>query len=360
MQVRVFSAPRLHEALALVRKELGPEAVVLDHLEGVDEKGNKLWHVHAALDRSESSQQVDVAAAKTPEVSEEATKKALLEDRKVEASMLRLERIVEGLGRKEVDSLRKTLDDTESKEAFDHLVHLGVAPSYAFDLAHAYGHHLPIGGNTLRWAARITPRKKTAVVLLAGPSGAGKTLLAAKLATHYSMRGVRVGLMTCDTVRMGGSDVLAAYAGVLGAPFAMLRTPDDVSKGLLMMKTAQLVLIDTEGWNIHHPAALKRQSIIWDKLPCTHRILVMPANMDEADGLNMLAEADAMQMTELAFTKLDETSRPGKVINWAMISKLGLSYGGFGVDVPGHMGWLTPQSLTAFLESQRQRSKEAS
>jgi len=357
MQVRVFSASRLHEALALVRKELGPDAVVMDHMEGVDSQGNKLWHVHAALDSNPESPVSQTSRQKKADKDGDGSS---VDVRKVEASMQRLERIVEGLGRKESESLRKTMDDKPSLEAFDHLVKLGVAPSYAFDLANTYANHLPIGVSSLRWATRITPRKTPAVVLLAGPSGAGKTLLAAKLATHYSMRGVRVGLMTTDTARMGGSDTLQAYAGVLGCPFALLRSQDDVPEALASMSTAQLMLIDTEGWNAQRLSASRKQFELWDQLPCTHRILVMPANMDEQDGMALLTEADEIQMTELAFTKLDETARPGKIINWAMVSKLGLSYGGFGSDIPGQMGWLTPQSLTALLESQSQRIKEAS
>ncbi|MBL1353298.1 MAG: GTP-binding protein [Zetaproteobacteria bacterium] len=357
MQVRVFTAPRLHEALALIRKELGPDAVVLDHMEGIDSQGNKLWHVHAALDTNPSPQ--TNLNSKQVESNQQRPEN-VMDVRKVEASMQRLERIVEGLGRKETDSLRKTMNDKPTQEAFDHLVKLGVAPAYAFDLANTYANHLPIGVSSLRWATRITPRKTPAVVLLAGPSGGGKTLLAAKLATHYSMRGVRVGLMTTDTARMGGSDALRSYAGVLGAPFALLRSKGDVPEALASMSTAQLMLIDTEGWNAQRVSACRKQFDLWDQLPCTHRILVMPANMDENDGMALLAESDAIQMTELAFTKLDETARPGKIINWAMVSKLGLSYGGFGSDVPGQMGWLTPQSLTALLESQSQRIKEAS
>jgi len=357
MQVRIFSASRLHEALALVRKDLGADAVILDHNEGVDERGNKVWHVHAALD----AHPISTPQPRSKQVYSRQIKKEDRADiRNVEVSMQRLERIVEGLGRKETESLRKTMEDKPTQEAFDRLIKLGVAPVYAFDFAHTYANHLPIGGSSLRWANRITPRKTAAVVLLAGPSGAGKTLLAAKLATYYSMRGVRVGLMTSDTTRMGGSETLRAYAGVLGTPFALLRSQIDVPSALASMATAQLMLIDTEGWNPQRLSSCRKQFELWDQLPCTHRILVMPANMDENDGMALLAESDAIQMTELAFTKLDETACPGKIINWAMVSKLGLSYGSYGSDVPGQMGWLTPQSLTALLESQSQRIREAS
>lgn len=347
MQIKIFTAPRLHEALALVRQGLGPDAIVLDRMEGVGRDGERVWHVHAALDDEEVDRQKNDKVDKAkPEVQ-------TTHIHKMEASMHRLERIVEGLGRKEEEHLRHAMPDKATQAAFDHLVTLGVAPAYAFDLAEDYASHEPTGAAMLQWGERIKPSDKPVVMLLAGPSGAGKTLLAAKLATYYSMRGVRVGLLSTDVDRMGGSDVLKAYADILGVPFATLRGVDDVPVALNVTDSAQLLLVDSEGWNIHRLSKMKKQSVVWDALHCTHRVLVVPANMDESDGMELLLAAETFQMSEIAFTKLDETSRPGKIINWAMASKFKLSYGVFGSEVPGQMGWLTPKALTALLERQR-------
>ncbi|MDX8398022.1 MAG: GTP-binding protein [Mariprofundaceae bacterium] len=356
MQIKVFTAPRLHEALALVRQGLGADAIVLDRMEGTDAEGKRVWHVHAALDREEVNCQNN---DRKPSVRGKKSKvQDTLQVQKLEASMLRLEKIVEGLGRKEVENLRLAITDNSVQQAFDYLLELGLSPNYAYDIAEDYAAHLPVGEAMLNWAKRINPKEKQTVMLLAGPSGAGKTLLAAKLATHYSMRGVRVGLLTTDADRMGGGDVLKSYADILGAPFMTVRNVDDAELAMQKMQSAQLLLIDSEGWNIHRTVALKKQCAIWHALPCTHRVLVMPANMDESDGMDLLVGAEAVQMTEIAFTKLDETSRPGKIVNWAMASKLALSYGGFGPDVPDQMGWLTPQALTALLERQSKHAKE--
>jgi len=353
MQIKIFTAPRLHEALALVRQGLGADAVVLDRMEGVDEKGNRVWHVHAALDTETSNRHKNDTKKKEHAQSDSDISHV----KKMEASMQRLERIVEGLGRKEAESLRHAMSDKSTQMAFDKLVDLGVAPSYAFDLAEDYVAHKPMGASMLHWGERIDPKQKRVVMLLAGPSGAGKTLLAAKLATHYSMRGIRVGLLTTDVNRMGGSEVLKSYADVLGAPFARIRQIKDVTKAMEVTESAQLLLVDTEGWNIHQASSLRQQSEIWDAITCTDRILVMPANMDETDGIGFLSVAESMGIDRLAFTKLDETSRPGKVVNWAMASGLKLSYGGFGTDVAGQMGWLTAQALTSFLDHKHQHSQ---
>ena len=301
MQIKIFTAPRLHEELALVRQGLGPDAIVLDRMEGGDGEGSKVWHVHAALDDEEPVRQKnDKAQEPAPEVQ-------TTHIHKMEASMHRLERIVEGLGRKEEENLRDAMSDEATQAAFDHLVSLGVAPSYAFDLAEGYASHEPVGASMLPWGERIKPRDKPVVMLLAGPSGAGKTLLAAKLATHYSMRGVLVGFLSSDVDRMGGSDVLKAYADVLGVPFATLRGVGDVPAALKATDSAHLLLVDSEGWNVHRLSKMKKQSEVWDALHCTHRVLVVPANMDESDGMELLLAAEAFQMSEIAFTKLDET-----------------------------------------------------
>ncbi|MDX8396541.1 MAG: GTP-binding protein [Mariprofundaceae bacterium] len=342
MQIKVFSASKLHEALAQAREGLGPDAVILDRMQGLDLEGKKIWHVHAALD-----DRPDIAAAS---MMEDQKKEAT--DRHLATSMQRLERIVEGLGRQEVNNFRDAIEDKGSRAAFDYLLKIGVASSFAFDIAESYANQQSIDAPSLRWAERIYPDQEPVVMLLVGPSGAGKTTLAAKLATHYSLKGIKVGIISTDADRMGGTDVIKSYADILGAPFVTLRSQEAVPEALKKMNSAQLVLVDTEGWNLRRMTHARKQSKIWDDLACTHKVLVMPANMDEEDGLEMLAKAEDLNISQLAFTKVDETLRPGKIVNWATVSEMSLSYCSFGPDVPEQMGWLTPQALTTLLGSQ--------
>lgn len=350
MQIRVFSAARLHEALAQVRQALGPDAVIMDRYETQDENGKKCWHVHAAIDP-------DPVVAHEPKKQEPSVPKEDASSARVEhieSAMRRLERIVEGLGRQDAGHFREAIDDNETRAAFDHLVKLGVAPAYAFDMASDYAVHQPIGGELLRWSERIDPRRKKTVLLLMGPSGAGKTTLAAKLAAHYSMKGVRVCLLSSDTERMGGTDALQAYADILGIPFAELRSSTDLPVARELSKSAQLMLVDTAGWNVHRPGLMKKQNSLWNEIGCTHRVIVMPANMDEADGMDLLAKCREMDVTQLALSKLDETARVGKLVNWAVASELPLSYCSYSPEVPEQMGWMTPSALSTLFNSQRQ------
>jgi len=89
MQIKIFSAPKLHEALAKVRQGYGSDAIIMDRHKSIDENGEPVWHVHAARDVGDNEQ-----ASRAPE-----TKRSGDTHDKLLTAMGQLERIVDGLGR---------------------------------------------------------------------------------------------------------------------------------------------------------------------------------------------------------------------------------------------------------------------
>jgi flagellar biosynthesis GTPase FlhF len=339
MRFKVFSAPSLHEALARIRREMGPEALILDRRQTRDADGKSIWHVHAALDHASA------AAPEGPQARPAQTPQNNIAD----ATVKRLERIVKGLSSRETSSLRASLSNGREQVAFDYLISLGISASHAFDMASDFSSARAMGAKTIRWASRIDPEQGRNTLLFTGISGAGKTTMIAKLAAHYSMKGVRVAMLSTDCERIGGLEALAAYASTLGIPFFPLRQVAQVENIRSQIQTAQLMLIDSEGWSPRRDGGLKRQIRLWDAMDCTRRFMVLPANMDEEDGMQQLARLTTSKITDIAFSKLDETERPGKIVNWAITAGLPMSYCSFGPEVPEQMGWLTPQSLTTLL-----------
>lgn len=342
----------------MVRQELGPDALILDRQQSKSADGGALWHVHAAIDHTPSpnmtkqevaGKQAQPDTNEPPQADEQTATQAPLQNH--DATLERLERIVEGLGNRESNTLRQALKAREEQEAFDQLTEIGVAGSHAFDMANDFANKKPLGSKTIRWSERISLKQRH-TLLFSGPSGSGKTTLIAKLATHYSLKGIRVVLVSTDTERMGGLDSLKSYAATLGIPFHALRKTADAGKILRQSQSAQLMLIDTEGWSPRRDANLKRQFALWDAMHCDRRILMLPANMDEEDGMQQLKHRIVSSMTDVAFSKLDETRRPGKVVNWAIASSLPMSYCSFGAEVPEQMGWLTPQALFTLLSKE--------
>ncbi len=336
VQIKVFSAPELHHALAMVRRDFGPDAVILDRHKCKDEDGSSVWHLHAARDIEESA---GARAAVSHSDNQPMTQN------KLTATMQHLERIVDGLGRQEVGGLRAMLGDEQSIAAFDALVRLGVSPAYASDIAGDIAEGKPIPASMLHWGGAITPQKKKEIVLLTGPGGGGKTTMAAKLATHFSVQGVSVAFISTDTERIGGLSLLRTYAEILGIPLAVLRDESGIPRAIEETKAAKLVLVDSEGW-LTSRGEQQEKANIWKKLACSRRFVVLPASMDEADGLKTLMLARKLGITELILSKLDETVRPGKLLNWAATGA-SISYCSFGPDVSEQTGRLSPHSLAS-------------
>ena len=351
MQIRTFSAPKLHLALSKVRKEFGPEAMILDRNRGHDDEGNAIWQVRAARDGESGSQaKKEMKPAAQPSAHPDL-------DHRLQHSMQHLERIVSGLGRMETDTLRNSLHDENERRAFDTLLSCAVAPTHAHDLAPAMAATGEARARCLRWGKRLQPQKQRETVLVTGPCGGGKTTMIANLATHFHMQGVEVALVSTDTERMGGLEGLAAYASVLGIELHALRRSEDAAGILQKTESARLLLIDSEGWSQANRKSCRRQGPPWQALAPTRRMLLLPANLDEADGMATLEVAAGLYLTDLLPGKLDETATAGKVVNWAARSGLPLSYCSFGSSVPDQMGWLNPKTLATLL--QRNHRKES-
>ncbi|MDQ6971375.1 MAG: GTP-binding protein [Mariprofundaceae bacterium] len=352
MQIRTFSAPRLHQALSKVRKELGPDALILDREKGEDEEGQSIWQVRAALERASSDPgEKTKQTHRQPEPSKDSGI-----DPRLQASVQHLERLVSGLGQQESATLRQSLKNDSERHNFDSLMHCGVKATYAADLAPAMTEQKSASAACLNWANRLRPGDNRETILISGPAGAGKTTMIANLATYFSMQDIPVALISTDTERIGGLETLAAYASVLGINLHAMRHSSEAADLLQKTKSARLLLIDSEGWSQACRKAYLRQSPLWQALSPDRRMLLLPANMDEADGMALIdASADA-GITDLLPSKLDETSRIGKVVNWAADSRLPLSYCSFGTTVPDKMGWLNPKTLATLLS--RTNNKE--
>lgn len=326
MQLKIFTAPELHEVLAQVRTSLGPDALILDRQMESANDGTRLWKVYAAIDTP------DTEPTQSPHP-------PLLQ------AVHRLEKLVDGIARDKTAGLRNSLETPTARTAFDALLALGTSAAHAYDMADDFSEGRPFSCPSLHWGKRLAPKTRCEIVALTGPSGAGKTLLAAKLAAHFSMKGFSVAFLSLDTERIGGAAQLVAYADILGIPCRSARNPKEAGEAFRALRSARLLLVDSEGWHGTHHRGLRQLRSCLKSVPTTRRFLVLPATMDEEDCMHSINDAAALSPTDLVFSKLDEAVRPGKLVNLAAAASLPLSYCSFGTDVPEHMGWLSPRSL---------------
>ena len=150
-------------------------------------------------------------------------------------------------------------------------------------------------------------------VLLAGPVGAGKTTLAAKLAVRSDRAGVR--FVNALAGRTKDSSQLAEYAATLGMPLTEAAEPEQLaaaagSEGMLVVDTGGIDASDGQAWEALRPWIAAADAV----LP----LLVLPANAPVEDALAAARAFRALGGRHLVVTRFDMVRRVGSVLGAAM------------------------------------------
>ncbi|MBK1658858.1 flagellar biosynthesis protein FlhF [Paracraurococcus ruber] len=295
MRLRLFQAGRMAEAMALVRAELGEEAVIL---------GSR--PVPGGVE-------VTAARAGPP-------------------------------------------DPDPSDEAEPWIIPPDPPAALAGPLAR---HNLPAGlaarltgasledalGAALEFAA--LPDAAARPLLLAGPPGAGKTLTIAKLAARAVIAGTTPLVVTTDGTRAGATEQMAAFTRVLGLALAVAPQPPALLKAVARRQPGQAVLIDTAGCNpfdARQAEALRRLA----EAARAEMVVVLPAGLDPAEAADLAEAFAVIGARHLLPTRLDLARRLGGVLAGAAAG-LALTEAGIGPDPAGDLVPLGPAWLAARL-----------
>ncbi len=178
-------------------------------------------------------------------------------------------------------------------------------------------------------------RFKRQVVLFVGPTGVGKTTTLAKLAAIYAINHhAKVGIITTDTYRIAAVEQLKTYAEILDVPISVAYSPSEVTDELKAHEDKDIVFIDTAGKSPNdrtHEAEIT-QLIKASQADEVH--LVLSATTSFAGCLNIINTYSFLRDFKLLFTKMDETSTWGTILNLKFLSDKPMSYMASGQNVP--------------------------
>ena len=185
------------------------------------------------------------------------------------------------------------------------------------------------------------------IVFFIGPTGVGKTTTIAKIASKFRVdEKKKVALLTADTYRIAAAEQLRTYANILEVPFRVIYTVEEINKALEDFKDYDYILIDTAGHS-HQNMTQKdnMRNIIHsvDDRVESEGHLVLSATTKYKDLISIADSYKEMADYKLIFTKLDETTTLGNLLNLRLYTGASLSYVTYGQNVPDDIEDFNPQ-----------------
>ncbi len=337
MHLKRFKGAELPDVMRRVRDELGPEAVIL-HTKPSRPRGLLRFfrgagvEILAAVDRSEASLSREPGAPRPTVPAWEGVRAELGE---IKTLLLRF-----GGGR---------LLPAALVPGYERLLAAGVEESLARRIVEALPQPEPADrpmtpealGRALEESAAGMIRvadpsqaSRPAVVALVGPTGSGKTTTLAKLAARSLLAGAKTEILSLDDAGLGVSGHLEALSTILGVPYALALTTEELSRALEGSRARGLILVDTPGVSLRDEAGLARLRDLLRTARPSEVHLVLSATSKTADALAAIRAFGVLGSTHLLFTRLDETVSYGSLLSVSIASGLPLSYFGIGREIP--------------------------
>lgn len=198
---------------------------------------------------------------------------------------------------------------------------------------------------------KLPEGKKPYVIMVVGVNGVGKTTTIGKLAYQFKQAGYKVMLGAADTFRAAAVEQLVIWGERVGVPVVkqnMGSDPASVAYDTLNSAIANgvdVVLIDTAG-RLHNKKGLmdelsKIKRVMQKLIPDTPDDVMLI--LDGSTGQNAFEQAkqftQATDVTSMAITKLDGSSKGGVVIGISDQFKIPVRYIGLGEGMEDLQGF---------------------
>lgn len=314
MRLKSFSAPTMAKAMALVRVELGEDAIIVSN--------------HVATDGS--GVEIIAAIEPTPEFNPQPV---VNEDPWVCDEMDVLQDVLD-YHRAPARLIEKLYAAARMLETADPLKALAGALDAGF------------GFSPLAMPSDVAPAPRP--LMLVGPPGAGKTVTLAKLAARAIMAGQPTALITTDTVHTGAIEQFASYATLLRMRSWNAGEPKALRAALTAANGTPLTLIDTTGANPFESDDMARLADLADAAEA-EPVLVLPAGMDPLEAAETAEAFLPLGVMRLVTTRLDTARRLGGLLAASEAAKLQLSEAGIGPHLGSGLRPLTPIALARVL-----------
>ena len=173
------------------------------------------------------------------------------------------------------------------------------------------------------------------VVMLVGPTGVGKTTTIAKLAAQYALlQRRRVGLITIDTYRIAAVEQLRTYSQIIDVPIRVVYSSNELPAAVREFAGMDIVFVDTAGRSQRNTMQIGELKACCERLSACEVHLVLSTTTKTRDLYDIVERFSVMPLHRVIWTKLDESTTFGNMLNVAVKHPLPISYVTTGQRVP--------------------------
>jgi flagellar biosynthesis protein FlhF len=154
------------------------------------------------------------------------------------------------------------------------------------------------------------------VVIFVGPTGVGKTTTIAKLGARLALKHrKKVVLLSLDGYRIGAVEQLKTYAGLMGMPFRFVGDTTELAHAIGECAQRDYILVDTAGHGPRNAGPVFELGRFLESFREAECHLVMSATTKPTDIPEITSRFQCCDPDHLLFTKLDETTTLGPILN---------------------------------------------
>lgn len=333
MIVKRYVAASMPEAMEKIKRDLGPEAVILSTRQ-VPAGGWRRFFGLRKLEVTAALEEVAVA-------------------REAEMDL-----------RREVQELRQLVVELKNEGSFQSfsspwrelLAKMEIHGELSDQLAAELGQ--PGGGGEKEVLIRqlsnrladYTGLAESRIYCFVGPTGVGKTTTLAKLAAHAALyHNKKTAVITADTYRIGAVDQLRTYADILNVPLEVVMTPGEMEEALRRHQDKDNIFVDTAGRPSSNREQLAELRQMLAVIPEKTTFLVLSCTTKSSDLLKIANDFRIADYDQLIFTKADETGSLGIILNLASQTGCSIAYVTVGQNVPDDILAAEPEKLATLM-----------
>ena len=190
---------------------------------------------------------------------------------------------------------------------------------------------------------------KPKILFFVGPTGVGKTTTIAKIASKYKVEyDKKVAFITADTYRIAATEQLQVYANILDAPMAIVYSQAELNDSIAKFEDYDLVFVDTAGFSHKNEKQRNDMKTLLGGVSEEYNkevYLVLSATTKYMDLLDIVDSYREIADYKLIFTKLDETTTYGNLLNIKLYSGADLSYTTNVQNVPDYIEVFDTQKI---------------